>query len=202
MAFVSYFEAPGLVPVLGNWTEDNSVSSCPCCGQKASLLEENIFCESLNENERKKFRIGCSDCRIYSASRHKDKDSARAEWESGKVRAELLDIVLFPSDYFDESAVDTDFREEYAAVAENEMLTPVLFSYKAWFEEEKLVISENFDKVKGAIYRGWMMKPEQYERFYDALKKQKIYLITHPEEYNRLHMFPNVYDDVKEDSAR
>lgn len=35
-----------------------------------------------------------------------------------------------------------------------------------------------------------------------SIKKQKIYLLTHSEEYCKLHIFPNVYDDVKEDSAR
>lgn len=205
MLDVGYFEAPGLIPVLGQWNEESSASPCPCCGKTPSLLEENIIRDLLNEGECKRFRMGCPDCGLFSASYHKDKDFARAEWESGKLRARYLEIILFPSDYFDETAVDADFHEEYEAVKENETLTPVLFSYKAWFEEEKLVLSESFDKfdkVIGGIYRGWMMQPEQYKHFYDALKKQKIYLLTHLEEYCKLHIFPNVYDDVKEDSAR
>ena len=142
------------------------------------------------------------DCSLLSASCHKDKKAALAEWESGKVRAEYLDTVLFPSDYFNPTAVDPDLQAEYEAVKENEMLTPMLFSYEAWFEHGELVLSDSVDSATGAVYRGWMMKPEQYEQFHEALRKQKIYLVTHPDEYRKLHMFPNVYEQVREDSAR
>lgn len=134
--------------------------------------------------------------------RSKDKKLAMMEWESGKVHAELLDVVLFPSDYFDSDSVDPDLQVEYEAVKENEMLTPILFNYEAWFENGKLVLSDSVDSVTGAVYRGWMMKPEQYERFYEALRKEKLYLVTRPDEYCTLHMFPNVYEQVREDSAR
>lgn len=119
-----------------------------------------------------------------------------------KLCTELLDIILFPSDYFNPAAVDPDLQEEYEAVKANKMLTPILFSYEAWFEHGKLVLSEAVDTVTGAVYRGWMMKPEQYEQFYEALKKLNIWLLTSPDEYRMLHMFPNVYEQVREDSAR
>ena len=138
----------------------------------------------------------------YSVYSHKDKDSEIAEWESGKLRAEYLEAILFPSDYFDPSSVDPDLRMEYEAVRENKVLKPILFSYEEWFEHGKLVLSSEVDTVIGAVYRGWMMKPEQYEKFYEALRKQKVFLITSPEEYRMLHMFPNVYEKVREDSAR
>ena len=119
-----------------------------------------------------------------------------------KLHIELLDVILFPSDYFNPAAVDSDLQEEYEAVKENKMLTPILFSYEEWFEHGKLVLSEAVDRVTGAVYRRWMMKPEQYEQFYEALKKLNIWLLTSPDEYRMLHMFPNVYAQVREDSAR
>lgn len=119
-----------------------------------------------------------------------------------KLRTERLDVILFSSDYFDSAAVDPDFRIEYEAVKENKMLKPILFSYEAWFEHGKLILSEAVDRVTGAVYRGWMMKSEQYEQFYEALKEQKVWLLTAPDEYRTLHMFPNVYEQVREDSAR
>lgn len=199
---VGYIDSPDLVPVVGHWEKDPNASPCPCCGHAAYLLEEELFHQSLDENERKQFRMGCPDCKLLSASCHNDKNAALAEWEDGKLRAESSDVILFPSDYFDSAAVDPDLRIEYEAVKENEMLTPILFSYEAWFEHGKLVLSEAVDRVTGAVYRGWMMKPEQYEQFYEVLKKQKIWLLTAPNEYRTLHMFPNVYEQVRADSAR
>lgn len=53
-----------------------------------------------------------------------------------------------------------------------------------------------------AVYRGWMMKPEQYEEFYAALLRNGIELVTTPKEYTLMHVFPNVYPLVREDTAR
>lgn len=47
-----------------------------------------------------------------------------------------------------------------------------------------------------------MMKPEQYEQFYHALYARGIRLITDPEAYAAMHVFPNVYKLVEEDTAR
>ena len=53
-----------------------------------------------------------------------------------------------------------------------------------------------------AVYRGWMMKPEQYERFYEELRRNGIELVTTPREYALMHVFPNVYPLVRGDTAR
>lgn len=57
------------------------------------------------------------------------------------------------------------------------------------------------DEVVTAVYRGWMMQPEQYESFYQSLLENKIQLITTPEEYRRFHVFPNIYPLLEEDTA-
>ena len=113
-----------------------------------------------------------------------------------------MKVILFPSDYFNPAAVDPDLQTEFEAVKENERLQPVLFNSEEWFEHGKLVLSKSFDTATGAVYRGWMMKPEQYAHFYEELKKQNIWLMTVPEAYSTLHVFPNVYERVREDSAR
>jgi hypothetical protein len=45
------------------------------------------------------------------------------------------------------------------------------------------------------------MKPDQYEKFYECLKEKSITLITPPESYRLMHIFPNVYDEFGEDTA-
>lgn len=50
------------------------------------------------------------------------------------------------------------------------------------------------------IYRGWMMKPEMYKAFYEALEKKGIILINTPEEYNRYHLLPEWYADFQNET--
>ena len=46
------------------------------------------------------------------------------------------------------------------------------------------------------------MKPEQYALFYRELLSQKIRLLTTPEMYESLHLFPRVYPELLPDTAR
>lgn len=200
---VGYIDAPGMVPVLVTNGGDIKTSPCPVCGRSAELrkrIEVGRLGEPFEEGER--FRVGCLDCGLFGAHWVKDKNAAIAEWERGELRATELTTVIFPSDYFNPEAVDPDYRQEYDAVLENEWLTPILFNYEAWFQNGKLSLSELSDAVRGAVYRGWMMKPEQYGRFYEELRKQKVYLMTNPKEYSTLHMLPNIYEQLREDTAR
>ena len=53
-----------------------------------------------------------------------------------------------------------------------------------------------------AVYRGWMMKPEQYAKFYKLLLEKNIQLVTEPEQYQLMHIFPNIYEQLKDDTAK
>ena len=46
------------------------------------------------------------------------------------------------------------------------MFDIAIFSYDKWFNDGKLVVTGQPDVMKTAVYRGWMMKPEQYRIFY------------------------------------
>lgn len=78
----------------------------------------------------------------------------------------------------------------------------VLFGYDKWFNEGKLLLKYAPEERHMAVYRGWMMKPDQYEKFYDELLSNNIELITKPDQYRQMHIFPNVYDSVKDDTAK
>ena len=77
-----------------------------------------------------------------------------------------------------------------------------MFSYDKWFDDGVLILTSHTDIRRKAIYRGWMMNPEQYEYFYDLLLKQNIELITNPEEYKLMHLFTNVYPYFGKDTAK
>ena len=112
------------------------------------------------------------------------------------------DTILFPSSYFTIRKVDEDLQTEYEAVHSTELFDVILFSYDKWFNEGKLILNRQTDSPVSAIYRGWMMKPEQYTAFYHQLFKQNIKLITPPSSYELLHIFPNIYPSLQEDTAQ
>ena len=100
------------------------------------------------------------------------------------------------------SKVDEDLQQEYDAVMETGLFKVVLFGYEKWFDEDKLVLKDAPEEEHLAVYRGWMMKPDKYERFYNLLLENNIRLVTAPDEYNHMHIFPNIYESVKEDTAK
>lgn len=122
--------------------------------------------------------------------------------ENMKRGDNMLDIILFPSSYFDRKKVDEDLQSEWDAVEHTGLYKTIIFGYEKWFQEGKLILSEKPETVMNAAYRGWMMKPEQYKRFYEELLVNHIKLITSPEEYQLFHVFPNIYPFVKEDTAK
>ena len=105
----------------------------------------------------------------------------------------MLQMVLFPSSYFGIAKVDEDLQSEYDAVINTGLYETGFFGYDKWFNENELVLSYCPEKPTTAVYRGWMMKPEQYSRFYQKLYDHNIRLITSPEEYGKFHVFPNIY---------
>jgi len=114
----------------------------------------------------------------------------------------MVNTILFPSSFFDVHKVDEDLQTEYDAVQNTGLFDIVLFGYEKWFHQEKLVLTKEPAKTVNAVYRGWMMKPDLYEKFYDQLKEHGICLVTEPEMYTNMHVFPNVYKLVEDDTAR
>ena len=78
----------------------------------------------------------------------------------------LVSMLIFPSSYFDPKKVDEELREEYLAALGTGLFRATLFGYDAWFEEGRLILSTAPAELTRAVYRGWMMKPEQYEKFW------------------------------------
>ena len=114
----------------------------------------------------------------------------------------MVEMILFPSSFFSVTKVDEDLQQEYDAVMATGLFRVVLFGYDKWFNEDKLIVRDAPDTEHLAVYRGWMMKPEQYERFYYQLLDKNIRLITEPEQYRLMHVFPNVYESIREDTAK
>ncbi len=114
----------------------------------------------------------------------------------------MIDLVLFPSDYFHADAVDEDLKKEYDAVRATGLFETALFGYDKWSNEGELLVRHAPERERLAVYRGWMMQPEVYEKFYHRLLDNNIRLVTQPKQYRLMHIFPNVYPLLRDDTAR
>ena len=110
--------------------------------------------------------------------------------------------IIFPSSYFSDSRPDEDLQSEYVAATETGLFETVLFSNDKWFSDERLVLDNIPHEPQYAVYRGWMMKPELYRKFYDKLREKNIRLLTTPSAYEKFHIFPNIYPELENDTAK
>lgn len=109
--------------------------------------------------------------------------------------------LLYPGNYMDYRSVEDDMKEEYTAALDTGLFQILLFNYDEWLTGERFRMTK-YDKVIGDIvYRGWMLKPEEYAALYVLLQEKGISLLTSPAEYSALHLFPNVYPHIREDTA-
>ena len=114
----------------------------------------------------------------------------------------MLNLILFPSSYFSARQIDEALQYEYEAVLATGLFEIALFSYDKWVSEGRLALHNAPSEPSTALMRGWMMKPEQYKPFYEELLKNNIRLVTSPEEYELMHIFPNVYERFGLDTAK
>lgn len=114
----------------------------------------------------------------------------------------MINLILFPSSYFSINRIDEELENELNAVRETGLFDTVLFGYDKWIDEGKLILNEKPPIMRKAVMRGWMMKPEKYELFYNELLKNNIQLVTSPMEYEQMHIFPNIYTVFGADTAK
>lgn len=103
--------------------------------------------------------------------------------------------ILFPGDYFSLNAPIDNFSAELDAVVATEGLEVALFNFDDYIEGDPLVLNKPAEHLpKLVIYRGWMMKPGQYQRFYEDLISMGLEPLVSPQCYERMHCFPNAAD--------
>lgn len=107
--------------------------------------------------------------------------------------------IVFPSSYMSGRRVDEAFEREYeAAMAAG--FDIALFQQQFWDERKEIRLDKEISAQ--ALYRGWMMKPEEYQLFYERLAENGLKLLTAPAQYSALHIFPNAYKYLKEDTPQ
>lgn len=114
-------------------------------------------------------------------------------------------IILYPCEFGKITKVDREYEVELEIALKNGVKT-MLFNYDAYTSMgERLNVHFNFNLNEVdisdiiVIYRGWMLKPEQYSILYtEILAKYNLKLINNPYEYESAHCFNIAYDKLME----
>ena len=104
-------------------------------------------------------------------------------------------IIIFCQEPFTPKQVDSVFQSEAKAVEEHSGKYHLID-----FEElttgsiqPALRAIPQYDDIGDAVYRGWMLKPHQYQKLYDGLLLRGLRLINTPEMYQHVHYLPESY---------
>jgi hypothetical protein len=108
--------------------------------------------------------------------------------------------LVFCCDPISPKTVDEAYRAEAIAAAEAG-LEQVLIDYEALANEgqpDRAVrrVPAQEEAMTG-MYRGWMLKPQQYRLLYDALAIKGIHLLNAPDAYRNCHWLPEYYHVIE-----
>jgi hypothetical protein len=109
-------------------------------------------------------------------------------------------LVIFPSDPFETYKPDPDYAEE-VQVAKDHGHEVAFMHYESLVNDgdaaQAVKRVPDFEEPVPAIYRGWMLTTEQYERLYAALQVCCVDLPT-PASYRAAHHLPSWYAALEE----
>lgn len=104
--------------------------------------------------------------------------------------------ILFCDNPYDNKLVDPDYEDEFLAAKENGFTT-LLYSFESLTKEKDAQFAtrriKHTDTLQKLIYRGWMLKPNQYALLYKTLLAKNYELINSPTEYQNCHYLPDSY---------
>jgi len=107
--------------------------------------------------------------------------------------------IIFCDSGFSPKEVDYMYAEEYKA-AKQHFIPISLISFEA-LKKGNLDIAlkrvQASEVKEQGIYRGWMLRPEQYKQLYEALLDKNIELVNKPDAYKFCHYLPENYEAIK-----
>ncbi|WP_063011482.1 ATP-grasp domain-containing protein [Nocardia kruczakiae] len=102
-------------------------------------------------------------------------------------------IVLVPADVLRPGRADAHFAADAEAARASGMQVE-LIDHDALIRDDAAGAVRRVRGEGPAIYRGWMMRSEQYAAFEDALRARGVTVRTDARHYRRAHEFPGWYD--------
>lgn len=111
--------------------------------------------------------------------------------------------ILFPNEPFNRKIVDSEYADEFQSCKVMGIDT-YFYDYDELIDK---VFKTNIEKDDDCllIYRGWMLKPQQYSFLYNGILERTngyVTLINSPEQYKNCHCFPNIYKDIEDYTPR
>src|SRR3954451_8657283 len=107
-----------------------------------------------------------------------------------------MSVVLFPSQPFSPREIDPDFETERSA-AHAAGFSTALIDHTRVMGAAAAAVALVPDEQGAAPYRGWMLKPNQYEAMYAELKLRGTSLINSPQQYRTCHYLPEAIDALR-----
>jgi hypothetical protein len=107
---------------------------------------------------------------------------------------------IFCADPLSPTNPDATYAAEAAAVAQAEVAYDLINFEQLVHEHNPLAAIRRVkaaDRPELAIYRGWMLRPEQYTQLYAALQTQGLSLINSPAAYRHCHHLPESYPIIQ-----
>ena len=112
----------------------------------------------------------------------------------------MIKAILFPCEMFAINEVDSCYQNEFDAVVENGDFELFFYDYEEFVRDGVLHLNKQPEEAVNAMLRGWMFNGNQYKDFYEKLQARNINLITTPEQYCQMHLFPRAYNLITEDT--
>jgi hypothetical protein len=107
-----------------------------------------------------------------------------------------MNILFCDNPFENKPTVEKDYEDEFVSAKQNGFTTH-LFSYESLIKDENAEFATRrikpSDTLQKIIYRGWMLKPNQYALLYNALLTKNYRLINSPTEYQNCHYLPDNY---------
>jgi len=114
-------------------------------------------------------------------------------------------LILFCDDTADTRQPDEAYQPE-AAAADGLRIPYALVSFEALVKDQDAVKAvrrvPQHDPPVLALYRGWMLRPEQYGHLYQALLGRGLRLINDPAAYRHCHHLPESYSAIEQHTPR
>ncbi|MGF9697322.1 ATP-grasp domain-containing protein [Paenibacillus sp. MABNR03] len=114
-------------------------------------------------------------------------------------------IIIYGSSPLDEKKVDESYEEEYECTKQLGFevglinLEDLMVNQRPDLATKRL---RNAPEPEDVLYRGWMLKPQEYARLYEALALKDLYLINTPEQYKHCYYLPESYEKIKGHTPR
>lgn len=112
----------------------------------------------------------------------------------------MIKAILFPCEIFSIREVDSCYQDEYNAVIQNGDFEIIFYDYEEFVRDGTLRLSRKVEAKIQTVLRGWMLNDKQYNSFYNQLLERNIELVTNPEQYANMHLFPNIYGQLLKDT--